>query len=486
MAIVKSSFSRVWIAENGSAPNEATVYYGKYKIGDPSQSFGDVESIQEPDPNNFDSFIDVDSIRGETERPTSSLTARFTTDPSLLLDIARRGCQPDIQVHIGSCVNPQLYDSSWDKILVFENAVFTNYSIEGLGAIDSSERAVSNEAVDFSASSMYEISRLNVAEATSGANDTVLFIDVFGTRDCANCESSNLIGCETVAAVTIVNIGAGVPILLFSTDGMATVSTSNITGLAVAPTGLAVVGEDVVVLDGTNDQVYYANLEELVLGTATWQTVTGFTDGPVGIESLSPQDTWIIGDTGYVYKFVNLSIDSTTEVASATAMVDINMYDSNNILVATAATVYYTTNTGDTWTAATGTPGGGDPITAISMFNPSTWLIATSDGSTAALDWTKNFGSNYTAGTLPTGMQTISDIVFATPSVGFLVGYTASAGVFLRTTNGGRTWKVLPDKVASLPTNTQLNDVAICEGDPNTVYVAGQATAASVLLVGEA
>jgi len=56
-----------------------------------------------------------------------------------------------------------------------------------------------------------------------------------------------------------------------------------------------------------------------------------------------------------------------------------------------------------------------------------------------------------------------------------MIHNTGSAGRLFRTIDGGYSWYVLPEGTGSIPSNYQLNSIALCD-DPNIVYAGGLET----------
>ena len=87
-----------------------------------------------------------------------------------------------------------------------------------------------------------------------------------------------------------------------------------------------------------------------------------------------------------------------------------------------------------------------------------------------------------TKGFAGAGSGQVQDIVFATPSVGFMAHSTGTAGRVLRTIDGGFSWYVLPEGAGSIPANESVNRLAVCD-DPNILYAAGVGSGADGILL---
>src|SRR5690606_8743391 len=100
-----------------------------------------------------------DTIRGTRGLPTLPITFRMQRTLSEMLRIARKGCEVDVQVHIGTCKNPSDFNGGWSdgKVLVLSKAHPTNYGTDQIGALQSDDRAMVMETVPFTGLDYYEI-----------------------------------------------------------------------------------------------------------------------------------------------------------------------------------------------------------------------------------------------------------------------------------------------------------------------------------------
>lgn len=489
-AIVKSGFTRVWIIPDGASPKNIPEFEGLLKAGDPSRGFGDVTAIEIPDPARFNEFIEIDSIRGATERATFSLQGRYPLQLSRLLKLANQGCRVDIQVHIGKCRDPRDYDNGWEKMVIFEDANITSYGIEGFGAIDSSERAPANETVEISAGTFYEVGRLSFSTiASSTIDQEMISVDVFGSPVCEECLDEVAPGCDTVMAVMDTD-GLVNPLVIYTDDAFATFSTVLINTLGTeTPTDSEFVGNYFAVISengtATGDELNWAGVNDILNGTAApfQSTSAGFNVAgpPLAMSSTSPRDTFIVGRGGYIYKME--SMGNVVEVDSAEATsndyLDVYALDAFTVVAVGASnTVVVTRDSGATWQLISPGPAPGDDLTTVWAMDENTWLIGTDAGE---LYCTSNSGDVWQQVTLPIVATNINDIVMATESVGVLaVTQAGPAGVLLRTTNAGQSWRVLPDGAGTLPANDQISKVAMCPTEPNLVYGAGLSDAPPV------
>ncbi len=484
--LMRTGFSRLWLIPNRSAPQNAPEYYNLWKPGAVQWSQGDVTVIRTPSATQYDAFVRNGKIIGAPGDPQLPVMARYTTDLSRLLKLARLGCDHDLQIHFGQCEDPLDFNRGWQKVAVLEAARITQYGTADLGALSPDQRAVVDETVPWTGEDYYEIVPIGFAElAASVVVQRVVGVIVPDRIQCGTCGVSSD-GCQIVVGVSLRSGGSpglGAQ-LLYSSDGGGSFAYRNITTLTGSddPDALALVGTNIVVASSESDSVHYAALVDILNGVETWtEMTTGFVvnKGPTKIYSFDPSHTWMTGLGGYIY----YSTDPTSSVvvqSSGSATVqdlhDIHGIDQLNIVaVGDSNAVLYTTNGGSTWGAVTG-PAVGVNLNAVWMQSKFRWLVGTASG---RLFYTIDQGTNWSEISFPgSGAGVVRDIVFATPSVGYMAHNTAApAGRVLRTIDGGHSWYVMPESGASIPANDYVESLASC--DPNVVFGAGLADNAS-------
>lgn len=476
-----NDFSRVFVIEDTAGPGNAPEYEGLWKAGAAGWPQGDITRVKIPDANRYGSFITVGKVRGEQGNPTLNIMARYTKDLSDLLRIVRKGCDSDIQVHMGLCQNPQDFNGGWDKILVLTKALPTNYSTDDLGALSDSERAVVNEEVPFSGEDLFEIIKIGLQEqAKAQTVQEVVDITICDTISCGLCGIPSD-GCQRVFALTMT--AGGSPGLsaevVYTDDGGATWNDTNITTLAANedPSAIACVGIYVVVVSNESNSLHYAETADILNGTDIWaEAITGFVVGgePNDIFSAGPTQTWIVGDGGYVYFTDDPTAGVDVQTAGDATVQDLNAihgYDALNLVAVGAANaVIVTRNGGTTWASITG-PAVGVILNTVWMKSEDEWFIGTAGG---RLFYTQDGGVSWTEKTFSgSGAGQVRDIAFVNNTVGYMAHSTAApAGRIFRTIDGGFSWYLLPEGTGSIPENDYVAALAVCE-DPNVVFGAG-------------
>lgn len=483
---LQTGFSRLFAIPYRAGPRNAPLYQGLWRAGAVSWGQGDVTLVRNPDPSQYDQFKVVGKYRGAPGNPELPVIARFTRERSELLKLVRSGCDHDIQVHIGTCENPQDFARGWasGKVLVLEAASPTNYSTGDVGALDPSERAVINETVPFQGEDYYELTPLTFArKADTQVTREIMDIVACDAASCGACGLPSD-GCQVIFAV-MKNGGASPGILnelIFTDDGGRTWDVSTISALSGSetPNALRCIGQNVIVVSGDNVGLVYADISDILEGSGTWTEVTtGFVAAaqPQSLWSANPAYTWLVGKSGYVYFTSDPTAGVDVQdagVATTQALNDIHGVDVLNIVaVGDSNAVIKTNNGGLTWEAITG-PAAGINLKSVHMQDANNWWVTTANGK---LYYTTDAGDNWTEKTFSgSGAGVAYDVTFVNKTVGYLAHTTATpSGRIFRTIDGGYSWYVLPEAVGSIPANQRINRIATCP-DPNIVFGGGLAS----------
>ena len=481
---VRTPFTRVFTIEDRAGPANVPVYQGQARAMGPSWDLGDRTPIREPDPDRYGAFIIVDAIKGERGLPTLGIEARYQFTVSEFLRIARRGCPLDAQVHIGECQDPRDFNGGWDKILVLENADISTWSAGELGALEQGDDAVVNETIDLNAFDLYELKQIFFSElAAAEVTGEVIAVVICDSVQCGICGVPST-GCQTFFAITEQQVASpGLPAeLIFSEDAGATIGETNVSTLGADedPSGMACVGTNLVVISNDDCGVHYAPLADVLLGTEVWIRIATGLECPAGapnaIFSLGSAFTWIVGDGGYVYFSSDITAGVTVQnagVATTEVLNDIHGIDENNLVAVGANNAVVFTADGENWGNVTG-PNVGVALNTVWMKSALEWFVGDAGGQ---LWYTQDAGATWTEKTFPgTGTGVIRDIVFATPTVGYMAHSTAApAGRILRTIDGGNSWYVLPEGTTTLPANDYISTIAVSGECPNDLYAGGLA-----------
>lgn len=482
--ILRTPNTRVFLIEDGAAPNNPPEYMGQARALGIDWSQGTITPVRRPSASQYGKFDTVDTIRGAADLPSISLENRMA--PGSLSDIVRivdKGCALDLHVHAGTCQRPDDFDGGFEIGWIFEGAVPSNYSTSELGALDADADAPITETLDISAERFYQIKKLRPAEmAASELTDVVKRVLICDSKTCGECGIASD-GCQVMFILPGAQAGSpGLqPELLYSQDGGATWGTTNITtlGLAENADDMACVGTNIAVVSADSNSVHYASIADILNGEESWNEVTsGFValKTPNRIFSLDRTHTWIVADGGYIY--FSDDITSGVEVqtdgsVSAQNLNDVHAFDRNNIVAVGAANVVLSSsNGGVSWTLVTG-PAVGVALLSVWMQSEQRWLVGTAGGE---LWYTLNSGGAWSESGFPgSGSGNVRAISFASKNVGYMVhDTTATRGRLMRTYNGGNSWVLVPEEAGiTEPSVLSLTSVAACEDDVNVVIVGG-------------
>jgi len=474
---LRSKYTRMWIIPNRAGPENRPQYQAIMRATEFTWPQGDVELIKIPDPSAYGKFITIGKTKGETGSPTISIQARYRKELSDLMDMLRNGCDADLQLHIGTCKNPQDFNSGFDKILVLEAAQMTDYRLSDLGALTAGDDSPVNEEIPFAGEDAYEIVPLVFSEeAADEVVQEIVGMAICDSVDCGECaDPSN--GCEKVFAVTKTAAGSpGLPAeVIFSGDAGVNWDDTLVDTLAADedPTDMACVGKYLVICSSDSGSIHYAPLADILAGTETWTEVAIAADLNA-IFSAGPGYTWCCADSGYIYKIPDVTVAAyETNRPSILDYYAIHGYDAEHVVAVGASNAVAVTSDGVEWTAITG-PAVGVDLLSVWMKSPTEWFVGDDNGD---LWYTRDGGATWTQKEFPgDGAGDILDIEFATPTVGYMAYKTATpAGRILRTIDGGYSWYVMPQGNTSIPANDQINKLAVCRYNPNVVYGGGLA-----------
>jgi photosystem II stability/assembly factor-like uncharacterized protein len=216
---------------------------------------------------------------------------------------------------------------------------------------------------------------------------------------------------------------------------------------------------------------------------ATWTEVVFPILGHGAMDSgalfaLDQSHVWLASAKGYVYFSDDGGASWTAQTAGTLTIKDaacVSFADENNGMVGCADDILLkTSDGGTTWELTAAVTGSTDSITCVSPSGDFWW--AGTDG--GDLYYTKDSGDTWTQRVFSgTGVGEIADIAFANELIGYAIHNTAApVGEILVTINGGYTWKAV-----TTPANAGLN--ALTLADSNTVYAVGNASGGTAVIV---
>ena len=479
----KTGYSRVFLIDGRARPDHAPVYQSYMRAGSPSKGYGDVTSIEAPSAIQYDSFDEIDTIKGAEERATMDLVSRYLADvASEMLRIAEIGCGVDVHIHFGKCTDPTAFNT-FTKAFVMENAFFSNWSAEDLGALESGDRNPINETGSISAKTIYEVMQLSLAEvAGSIVTNEVVDVTICDQVACGECEEDSS-GCQHIYAISKAAGGSpGTPADIIHTVDGSNWYADDIDSLGAAedPNAVGCVGDYVVVVSNASGSAHYALKSEVddVDYDETWvEIATGFVGAPNDVwKATGGRYLYICGDSGYVYRTDDITAGVTALDAGVATSENLNaihmISDIFGVAVGDNNALVYTED-GETWAALTG-PLAGANLNAVWCVSDTVWFIGTATG---YLYYTVDKGANFTVKGFPgSGAGVVHDISFPSDAVGYLAHATVTpAGRILRSYDGGYSWNILPEGTGTIPANDRIGALASCIYDVNFIVGVGLA-----------
>lgn len=494
--VVKTGASRVFIIKHRAGPGRAPVYLGASMMGAVSWGQGDVTKVEIPSDIQYNQWDQIDSFQPSPDRATSTISVYLYEDRSTVYDLVRLRCAFDAQVHIGFCEDPRDFDAGWRKILAFEEAKVTSYDTPELGALQGDGQATIMEDLAFSSRNVYEILRMVYrAVATSEVGEEVIAVAACDTIACGECddvEPSD--GCQRIFALTnSAGSSPGVlPQVIITTDqfGVNAIIERWITSFTVGENASdgTCMGPYYVALNSDQDELHYANITDMINQNETWTAVaTGFVAAgtPRAIWNYGPSLSFIAGDSGYIYQVTDPANGASVldaGVAVSDDLNDIAGFDTDNVAaVGDAGAISYTID-GTNYTSMNA-PDDPTDLYAVAYRKKGEIWVGGDDGNVYV---TTDYGVNWTTKGLPGSLTQIDKIIWANETVGYVAGQASGpVAKVLRTINGGYTWYVVPESAGqSFPTADYINDIAVCDKEPNIIFAGGLAdNAADGILV---
>lgn len=387
-------------------------------------------------------------------------------------------CPNNFYEAAGVCKNPADLQMGWsDYVRVYSYGQANERTTTGNTSFEDDEGNM--HEVEFTyEGGVYEIGGLGFGEQGAAQVEREVVDLVYGgSTDCGNCGAADD-GTQRIYAVTK-SSGSGSPgtpaEVVYTTNGGSTWSNVNITGLgaAVDPTGIAVVGNFLVVLDTAGNGYYYAELNTLTGAPGAWTNVTtGFVAAsqPNDIYVASPSEVYFAGQGGYVYKSTDITAGVTAlnaGAATTTDLIRIHGADETIVAVGESGVIIISTNRGVTFATATTTPTSAT-IRALAVMDQFRFWIGTSGGK---VYYTLNQGAIWTEQTF-SGATVIDDIVFATDEVGYVAARTsAPAARLFSTFTAGYAWSSSATagnpRILNFPTFNYANRLAVPTNVPN-------------------
>lgn len=401
-------------------------------------------------------------------------------------------CPFNLYENIGMCKDLSDYMAGWsDYVMVYSSAIVDGSKDLGArSAFDADE--LLEDSLPLKLGDVYPIGALSFGDNAQTIITLEVIDAVYGSiEQCGPCQPGDD-GTQRIYAVTksTGSTPGTAPRLIYTVDGGVSWTQGAITGIGDIedPVAIDVAGKYLIVVTrtaggATTGGYYYSEINPSTGAPGTWTKVTaGFDAGwqPYDVCVLSPREIFFSADGGTVYK----STDITDGVAYAlppgtvtnTALTRIHGEDETIVAVGGAGTVVVSYNRGRNWGTATASPVVA-ALTAICVVEDNIWWVGTSSGTlwytiNTGATWTQKRFSGDSAGN-------VRDIVNVNQEVLFFSHNTATpTGRIFSTWNGGRDWTNVAPRINNVPTANRFNRLAVPKIDntglaANTIVAAG-------------
>lgn len=441
---------------------------------------GAVEPIWVPSPRRPGAW----ELRGRTKQtpdlPTVSLEWHEDLAGGIPKQLLKQQCAYTFYELSSNCKDLSDYNRGWSGyVLVYADGI-----AGPLNGGTRSHRTDDNpltDSLDYTLRDSYPVGQLAFGdEAPTDIVSEVIDGTYWGVGNCAECGIEND-GSRLSYYVTRSNVGspAAPGQLVYSTDYGVTWRTATITGIGStnAPVAVDVAGNRVFVLVPASTSIFYASLNDDTGIPGAWTTlasVGAYNDAWVR----SSRDIWFCGANGIIHRTRDIGTAPTLVDNGAGAVVLNRIHGNKNTIVAVGASgmVRASTNGGVTWTTYQVNVGGviSTAFVGVWVWSARRWFVL---GTNNTLYVTENGGATWAAVTLPSATAA-TDIVFATPEVGYVTQQASSTAYLACTIDGGNTWANDGARLLSFPTFEKANRAVVPQSgvadvDSNTIGLAG-------------
>lgn len=478
--------ARAFIAKVRGSCGSGYEYYNCIRMAGLDKSFGDITPIYCPDETLLDNFVEVASVRGADGRWSSSLTGRMPSrSTSTLRTLAETKCKFDLQVHFGSCTNPTIFNT-YDKVIVLEGVLISNYSTTELTAVSPDERGIIEETVTISAAKAYEVYSTELIQTADTIDQNGSFPAITEGKytdcdDCGNCQT--YFGLQLPLVCNVVGNSLEIFWTLDSGETWDTTTLPCTAFTCTNPIETYQIESDGFNLyitfnegAGNNGHLYIVPISEVIAGTISSSSFNNLGNTLTIYDThLTSTSLWIAGTNGIVYKYNKsnntYSLQTNTTLFTNTWH-DLDAIDDNNVLVGGASGLLLAKVNGSgfilkpiVYNLVTIT----DRITIVRMNSAKEWLVGTVTGE---LYCTTNGGSTWSL--VQDFGGCIAAFKMVTANIGYLV--TKDPARVFRTLDAGNTFAEIPDTYGLIGATTYFTDVVGCQHDPNKFFVTGRIT----------
>lgn len=477
---------RIHYQPGGAGPRNSVYYLGSsdaqtgFVTGATLVNSGSVEPLWVPSPRRPGTW----ELKGRTRQtpalPTVSVEWMENIEGGIPRQLLKQNCAQTFYELSSRCKDLSDYNRGWGGyVMIYADGIAG--PVNAGGRSNRTDDNPLTDSLDYTLRDAYPVGQLGFGEEAPG--DVVMEVldgVYYGAGNCSDCGIEND-GSRLSYYVTRANVGspAAPGQIVYSTDYGITWATALITGIGStnAPVGIDVAGNRLFVWVPASTSIFYASIndETGVPGAFTAVTGTGaYNDAYVR----SSRDIWFCGTNGIIHRTRDIGVAPSLVDNGAGAVALNRIHGSGNTIVAVGASgmVRASQNAGVTWTTYQVNVGGviSTAFVGVWVWSAKRWFVL---GTNNTLYVTENGGLTWFAVALPTATAA-TDIVFATPNVGYITQQASSTAYLACTIDGGATWANDGARLLNFPTFEKANRIAvpnsgISDVDANTVGLAG-------------
>lgn len=365
-AITTNKDTRTWVQPDGVGT--AFKLYACQALTNWSRDYGETIYVKIKDPSEYGKKQIKESIPGDPDEPTFSVSAYTAEEEDFLLGL---DCPVDFQVHYGSCSSPG-DKTGYKKIRHFYQSSKTSESEDGIDFIGDEEYAGIIHTVEFSCEDIVEIVQITVTRQNSGVTEAQGFNDIAMLRD-ARCEGdcgAEIKACYWGVAVADSNYGVATANVWYTQDRSATWTVCAVDPFSATDANIStcviLTGETaprIIVFRGNVSGIYGARASISDDWGESWSEVDmgGEVDGNQvnAAYAYSSGLIFACGNAGYIWYSEDQGASWTevtgTTTGTAQELWDIHTPDGINIFaVGSSNTVIQSADGGVSWSSITG------------------------------------------------------------------------------------------------------------------------------------
>jgi hypothetical protein len=468
---------RAFLQWGGASPDNPLQYAGldadDMMVGGlTSPPGGNITPINVYDPKNLKAYRRAGRTRAPAELAKVDLTFRqrlMKKIPKELLDL---GCEVNVYLLYGNCGDISDSSKGWDRVTILPGGLATSRDLGDQLTFDDDKTLEAKIGLTLRDNPI-QYGSMNFSSAGVTLTGIPMTDVVYsGHKDCGNCGSAADDGTQWIYASANSATGAK-PNVYYSTNGGATWTAISVTTAAIDDdlNAIEVVGSYLVALCRTASSAtiggYFISAIDPVTGipSSTFTKVTtGFVANqqPNDLLVIGPNEIYFVADAGIVYKSTDITGGvSVKNNAGATAQ-NLNRIAGNSecmVAVGASNAVISSTSGGEVWTATSASP----TLTAgnaVDVINSSAWWVG---GTNGKLYYTRNSGASWTEKTFTgSGTGAVTDVKALTPEVILFTKNTAApVGQVWSSFSGGKEFNNTTPRVAGLPTFTGASRIAL-------------------------